>query len=330
MKSSKKFRSVLEVILAFGNYLNSSKRGPAYGFKLQSLETLLDTKSTDKRIHLLHYIVMTIRQKFPELLDFDTELFYIDKAAQVSLENVITDVNELEKGMENVRKEFDVRAKSPPNLVLKDFLANSEDKLRKMKHESKMAQDAFKECVEYFGEQSRNADANSFFSLLVRFVRGVKVNIFELYSFYGIFTEKKCLRFSQKTADQENEQRRRLDQATALAASKKQNDEVVLRNNKINQKKQQVNYRLNLLSIESKINDFFCLQEAVINELKSKNNAVREQKILQQDEVYNGALEDILLGLKNEPYRRADAVRRSQRRRIDSNRLSRTIEDIDV
>lgn len=43
----------------------------------------------------------------------------------------------------------------------------------------------------------------------------------------------------------------------------------------------------------------------------------------------SGALEDILLGLKNEPYRRADAVRRSQRRRID-NRLSRTIEELDV
>lgn len=72
-------------------------------------------------------------------------------------------------------------------------------------------------------------------------------------------------------------------------------------------------------------------QEAVINELKSKTIAVREKKLLQQDEVYNGALEDILIGLKNEPYRRADAVRRSQRRRIDShNRFSRTIEELDV
>lgn len=48
VKGSKKLRRVLEIILAFGNYLNSSKRGPAYGFKLQSLDTLLDTKSTDR------------------------------------------------------------------------------------------------------------------------------------------------------------------------------------------------------------------------------------------------------------------------------------------
>lgn len=175
VKSSKKFRSVLEVVLAFGNYLNSNKRGPAYGFKLQSLDTLLDTKSTDKRMCLLHYIVKTIRQKFPELLDFDTELMYIEKASQVSLDNIITDVAELEKGMEMVRKEADMRNKGPQNLVLKDFLANSEDKLRKLRQEAKNAQDAFMKCVEYFGESARNTDANTFFSLLVRFTRGVKV-----------------------------------------------------------------------------------------------------------------------------------------------------------
>lgn len=81
VKNSKKLHSVLEIILAFGNYLNSSKRGPAYGFKLQSLDTLSDTKSTDKKTCLLHYIASTIRHKFPELLTFESELLLVDKAA---------------------------------------------------------------------------------------------------------------------------------------------------------------------------------------------------------------------------------------------------------
>lgn len=72
---------MLEVILAFGNYMNSAKRGPAYGFKLQSLDTLIDTKSSDKRICLLHFIVETVRSKIPEIMNFDSELMYIDKAA---------------------------------------------------------------------------------------------------------------------------------------------------------------------------------------------------------------------------------------------------------
>lgn len=81
VKNSKKLRQLLEVILAFGNYMNSAKRGPAYGFKLQSLDTLVDTKSSDKRMCLLHFIVETIRSKMPEIMNFDSELMYIDKAA---------------------------------------------------------------------------------------------------------------------------------------------------------------------------------------------------------------------------------------------------------
>ncbi|XP_037718474.1 formin-like protein isoform X4 [Drosophila subpulchrella] len=293
LKQSRKFKAVLEIVLAFGNYLNSNKRGPAYGFKLQSLDTLIDTKSTDKRSSLLHYIVATIRAKFPELLNFESELYGTDKAASVALENVVADVQELEKGMDLVRKEAELRVKGAQTHILRDFLNNSEDKLKKIKSDLRHAQEAFKECVEYFGDSSRNADAAAFFALIVRFTRAFK------------------------QLDQENEQRLRLEKAAALAASKKESDQVLMRN-KVNQKKQQL-----------PSNGALSLQEAVINELKSKAHSVREKKLLQQDEVYNGALEDILLGLKSEPYRRADAVRRSQRRRIDNNRLSRTLEEMD-
>ena len=40
IKSSGKLKRLLEIILAFGNYMNSAKRGAVYGFKLQSLETV--------------------------------------------------------------------------------------------------------------------------------------------------------------------------------------------------------------------------------------------------------------------------------------------------
>ncbi|EEB13774.1 conserved hypothetical protein [Pediculus humanus corporis] len=284
VKNSKKLKNILEIVLAFGNYLNSAKRGPAYGFKLQGLDTLLDTKSTDKRICLLHYIVETIRNKFSELLNFESELLYIEKAATVSLENIVTDVHELEKGMELVKKEQELRGKERQIVVIKDFLGNSEEKLKKLKADTKIAQETFKDCVEFFGETSRTTDANSFFSLLVRFTRSFKL------------------------ADQENEQRKRLEMASNVPeASKIQNADIV-KKNKLNQKKQ---------------------QDAVINELKSKAKMVEEKKLLHQDEVYNGALEDILLGLRSEPYRRADAVRRSHRRKIDNNRLSRTMDEIE-
>lgn len=77
--------------------------------------------------------------------------------------------------MESVKKEADLRGKGAQSLVIKDFLQNSEEKLKKLKSESKTAQEAFRECVEFFAESPRTTDANTFFPLLVRFVKAFKV-----------------------------------------------------------------------------------------------------------------------------------------------------------
>lgn len=94
----------------------------------------------------------------------------------------MTDVSELEKNMEIVKKECEMRNKDrtgSQNLtILKDFLNNNEDKLKRLRADTKVAHDTFNECVEYFGESPRMTDANTFFSLLVRFTRSFKVRIF--------------------------------------------------------------------------------------------------------------------------------------------------------
>lgn len=43
---SQALRQLLEVVLAFGNYMNKGQRGNAYGFKLSSLNKIADTKSS--------------------------------------------------------------------------------------------------------------------------------------------------------------------------------------------------------------------------------------------------------------------------------------------
>lgn len=84
-------------------------------------------------------------------------------------------MHELEKGMDLVRKEFELRGKEKHNTVLRDFLNNSEEKLRRLRSDARASGDAFRECVEFFGESPRQADANTFFSLIVRFARAFKV-----------------------------------------------------------------------------------------------------------------------------------------------------------
>ncbi|KAK7009256.1 formin-like protein [Biomphalaria glabrata] len=267
LKNSHKVRKIVEIILALGNYMNSNKRGAVYGFKLQSLDMLVDTKSGDKKTTLMHFLVMTVQDKFPDLLNFDSELRFLDKAAVVSMENINTDIHELERGMELTKKEAALRKDSRDYpQILKDFLANADEKFRKLLGDVKTAQDSYKKVVEFFGENPRSISPAQFFSQIVRFVANFKSALLD------------------------NEKRRKLEHGLM------EPDEQPVKKK------------------DKKTN-----QEAMVNELKHRNRERKEQRrLLKQDDMYHGALEDILLDLKNEPYRRADALRRSQRRRAEN------------
>ena len=140
IKSSQKLKKILELVLAFGNYMNSAKRGSVYGFKLASLESLTDTKSTDKKQNLLHYIVSVVNSYYPDIADFYSEVRYISESAKVSLENVYNDVAEINKGKEMTMKEYETHQ----HPVLKDFLEQADQKINKIKEDADAAQKAYK------------------------------------------------------------------------------------------------------------------------------------------------------------------------------------------
>ncbi|XP_048958787.1 formin-like protein 3 isoform X4 [Canis lupus baileyi] len=170
VKSSQKLKQMLEIILALGNYMNSSKRGAVYGFKLQSLDLLLDTKSTDRKMTLLHFIALTVKEKYPDLANFWHELHFVEKAAAVSLENVLLDVKELGRGMELIRRECSIH----DNTVLRNFLSTNEGKLDKLQRDAKTAEEAYNAVVRYFGESPKTTPPSVFFPVFVRFIRSYK------------------------------------------------------------------------------------------------------------------------------------------------------------
>merc|ERR1712150_101319 len=184
LRHSKKMKKVLELILALGNYMNSNKKGPCYGFKLQSLDSLTITKTSDKKENLVHYLAKLVHEKFPELKEFASELKYLEKAVQISVENILTDVKELEKGMELTKRELGNRLNTPMNAtttneqqrlkqeqnqILQNFVDRANDLVIKLKTDSSNAQTAFKECADYYGEDSKSAHCNTFFGYFVRF-----------------------------------------------------------------------------------------------------------------------------------------------------------------
>ncbi|XP_019410107.1 PREDICTED: formin-like protein 1 isoform X2 [Crocodylus porosus] len=265
IKSSTKLRNILEIVLAFGNYLNSSKRGAAYGFRLQSLDALLEMKSTDRRQTLLHYMVRVISDKYPELTGFYTELHFLDKAGTVSLDSILQDVRSLQQGMELTRKEF---MRQDDSQVLKDFLKANTEVMEKLQTDGKTAKEAYESVVEYFGENPKTTPPTMFFPMFMRFIK------------------------AYKQAEQDIEMWKKQEAAAKEAESNPPSTE-----NQSGQK--------------SPVQKAKRQQMDMIAELK-KRQMVKEPLIY---EGKDGAIEDIITGLRNNPYRRADISRCSGKKR---------------
>lgn len=108
---SRNLKQLLEVVLAFGNFMNKGQRGNAYGFRVSSLNKIADTKSSiDKygfhsnhvrvlveiemqlkkkkktfcrNITLLHYLITILEKKYSKVLMFQEDLKTIPEAAKV-------------------------------------------------------------------------------------------------------------------------------------------------------------------------------------------------------------------------------------------------------
>ncbi|CAM2100478.1 unnamed protein product [Caretta caretta] len=271
IKSSQKLKKILEIILALGNYMNSSKRGAVYGFKLQSLDLLLDTKSTDRKQTLLHYISNVVKEKYHQVSLFYNELHYVEKAAAVSLENVLLDVKELQRGLDLTKREYTMH---DHNTMLKEFIHNNEGKLKKLQDDAKIAQDAFDDAVKYFGENPKTTPPSVFFPVFVRFVK------------------------AYKQAEEENELRKKQEQALM---------EKLLEQEALMEQQDQ----------KSPSHKTKRQQQELIAELRRRQ--VKDNRHVYEGK--DGAIEDIITDLRNQPYRRADAVRRSVRRRFDDQNL---------
>uniref|UniRef100_A0A3Q4IG78 FH2 domain-containing protein n=1 Tax=Neolamprologus brichardi TaxID=32507 RepID=A0A3Q4IG78_NEOBR len=225
--------------------------------KLKKILELLDTKSTDRKQTLMHFIVNIIQERYPELQSFHTELHFLDKAALVSVDSILQDLQALQRGMEGTKREFSVEK---DNLVLQRFLNTNVELLNGLIADGKTAQDAYDSAVEYFGENPKTTPPSMFFPIFVRFIKAYKQAELDIEQRNKTKTLKACCKKLHSTKSD------LLLQGPTMPRPP---------------------------------------QMDLIAELKKRQMSplVREGK--------DGAIEDIITDLRNQPYRRGDAGRRS-------------------
>ncbi|KAF6113384.1 dishevelled associated activator of morphogenesis 2 [Phyllostomus discolor] len=174
---SKRLKQMLEVVLAIGNFMNKGQRGGAYGFRVASLNKIVDTKSSiDRNISLLHYLIMILEKHFPDILNMPSELQHLPEAAKVNLAELEKEVGNLRKGLRAVEVELEYQKHQlrEPNdkfvPVMSDFITVSSFSFSELEDQLNESRDKFSKALMHFGEQDSKMQPDEFFGIFDTFL----------------------------------------------------------------------------------------------------------------------------------------------------------------
>uniref|UniRef100_A0A8C2KLG3 Dishevelled associated activator of morphogenesis 2 n=1 Tax=Cyprinus carpio TaxID=7962 RepID=A0A8C2KLG3_CYPCA len=175
---SKRLTQVLEVVLAFGNFMNKGQRGNAYGFKVSSLNKIIDTKSSiDRNITMLHYLIMIFEKNYPDILNIQQDLASIPEAAKVNLAELEKEVFIIRSGLKALETELryqqsracDRGDKFVP--VVSDFITVASFSFSELEELLTEAKDKFSKSLNHFGEEEGCMQPDEFFGIFDIFMQ---------------------------------------------------------------------------------------------------------------------------------------------------------------
>ncbi|EMP24504.1 Disheveled-associated activator of morphogenesis 2, partial [Chelonia mydas] len=201
---SKRLKQLLEVVLAFGNYMNKGQRGNAYGFKVSSLNKIADTKSSiDRNITLLHYLIMIFEKKYTDILDMQSELQHLPEAAKVNLMELEKEVNNIKTGLKAVEVELDYQKRRMREAgdrfvpVMSDFITVASFSFSELEDLLNEARDKYAKALKHFGENEGKMQPDEFFGIFDTFLQS--------------FTEAKQDLENMRKKKEEEERRARME-----------------------------------------------------------------------------------------------------------------------
>jgi hypothetical protein len=153
---SEKLSLVLESVLSIGNIMNEGTRsGDAAGIKIDSLLKLAQTKSKDKKMSVLDYIVMVFIEKRKErdVLDLSSDFPESHTASRINITDTYTNFRSLESSLKDCKTELskmkndllsERKQFSSGCLRLEAFMKGSEAALSQVQSKHKQASKACK------------------------------------------------------------------------------------------------------------------------------------------------------------------------------------------
>ncbi|KAK8962166.1 Formin-like protein 6 [Platanthera guangdongensis] len=177
IRSSVRLKRIMQTILSLGNTINQgTARGSAIGFKLDSLLKLSDTRATNNKLTLMHYLCKVLVEKLPELLAFPKDLVSLEIASKIELKVLAEEMQAISKGLEKVEEELISSENDGPVSeifckTLKEFLVDAEAELRALTSLYSTVGRSADALALYFGEDPAHCPFEQVVSTLLDFVK---------------------------------------------------------------------------------------------------------------------------------------------------------------
>ncbi|KFV75331.1 Protein diaphanous 1, partial [Struthio camelus australis] len=176
VRKSESFSGLLEFILLVGNFMNAGSRNAgAFGFNISFLCKLRDTKSSDQKLTLLHFVAEQCEQSYPKLLTFPDELIHVEKASRVSAENLQKNldmmkkqISDVERDIENFPAATDEKDKFVEKMTI-SFIKDAKEQYDKLRMMHSNMENLFKELGQYFLFDPKKTSVEDFFMDLNNF-----------------------------------------------------------------------------------------------------------------------------------------------------------------
>lgn len=172
IRNNEKLKQILEIVLAFGNYLNGTgNNGGCYGFRLNGLNKMFDVKTRDNKKTLMHYFVEYVEKRSSGLLSIAQDLSIVHDASRINTRELNASLNELKNGLKIIDTMLkDEALEGNYKSHFKPFFDSSSTKISQFEQRASKIDPSFKECIAFFGEPP-STESEDFFSIFSGFLR---------------------------------------------------------------------------------------------------------------------------------------------------------------
>uniref|UniRef100_A0A8C6JUT9 Uncharacterized protein n=1 Tax=Melopsittacus undulatus TaxID=13146 RepID=A0A8C6JUT9_MELUD len=176
LKKSESFSKLLELVLFLGNYMNAgSRNAQSLGFNISFLCKIRDTKSSDHKTTLLHFLAEICEENYRDILKFPEELQHVESASKVSaqtlksnLDSMNHQIQRLENDIKNFPKTQDENDKFVEKMSI-SFLHSAREQYEKLFNMHNNMTKLYENLGEYFTFDPKAISIEEFFGDLSNF-----------------------------------------------------------------------------------------------------------------------------------------------------------------